>query len=140
MSRCTWYMPCKIYAFELIQDEKYLEDAEKALFTCKNTIATYTNNNSNNFSFDFSLCHGLSGICEPILYASELLHNKIYKKIYENLATYGITRYNDNNQQWPCGIKTGPTPNLMLGIAGIGYFYLRVFNPQDVPSILMISK
>jgi len=30
----------------------------------------------------------------------------------------------------------GETPNLMLGTAGIGYFYLRLYDSAAVPSVL----
>jgi hypothetical protein len=33
-----------------------------------------------------------------------------------------------DNRVWPCGISGGQTPNLMLGLAGIGYFYLRLYD------------
>jgi lantibiotic modifying enzyme len=41
--------------------------------------------------------------------------------------------------QWPCGAPGGAeTPNLMLGLAGIGYFYLRLYDPIHTPSLLMV--
>jgi lantibiotic modifying enzyme len=33
----------------------------------------------------------------------------------------------------------GETPNLMLGLAGIGYFYLRLYDPVKYPSVLIIG-
>jgi lantibiotic modifying enzyme len=65
-------------------------------------------------------------------------------QVYESLATdvglYGIDNYTKSGLTWPCGIQTGQTPDLMLGLAGIGYFYLRLCDPQDIPSILIISQ
>jgi len=38
----------------------------------------------------------------------------------------------------PCGVVSGgETPNLMLGTAGIGYFYLRLYDSSAVPSVLL---
>jgi lantibiotic modifying enzyme len=47
-----------------------------------------------------------------------------------------VERYARTRAAWPCGTHTGETPNLMLGLAGIGYFYLRLAQPQ-VPSVLL---
>lgn len=33
----------------------------------------------------------------------------------------------------------GEAPNLLLGLAGIGYFFLRLHNPVDVPSVLLLG-
>ena len=33
----------------------------------------------------------------------------------------------------------GETPNLMIGLAGIGYFYLRLYDPVAVPSVLIMQ-
>jgi hypothetical protein len=44
----------------------------------------------------------------------------------------------DNRAPWPCG-TSGDTPNLMLGLAGIGYFYLRLAIPA-IPSILLLRR
>ena len=37
----------------------------------------------------------------------------------------------------PQALPGGVTPSLMLGLAGIGYFYLRLHSPT-VPSILLV--
>ena len=50
------------------------------------------------------------------------------------MAEHGLARYDDWG--WPCGIPGGRTPNLFLGLAGMGYFYLRLVDPK-VPSVLM---
>jgi hypothetical protein len=39
----------------------------------------------------------------------------------------GIEQIERQDLRWPCGVTDGDeTPNLMLGTAGIGYFYLRL--------------
>ena len=54
------------------------------------------------------------------------------------LAHGGIERYAKRGHPWPCGMN-GETPNLMLGLAGIGYFYLRLAIPA-IPSILLLRR
>ena len=38
---------------------------------------------------------------------------------------------------WPCGVLgAGETPNLMLGLAGIGDLLLRLYDSEATPSAL----
>ncbi|MDR3531448.1 MAG: lanthionine synthetase LanC family protein, partial [Rhodopila sp.] len=51
----------------------------------------------------------------------------------------GIARHGSSSA-WPCGVPGGgETPGLLLGLAGIGYFYLRLHSPSEVPSILLVE-
>ena len=39
---------------------------------------------------------------------------------------------------WPTGLAGGgDTPGLLLGTAGIGWFYLRLADPEETPSVLL---
>ena len=45
-----------------------------------------------------------------------------------------------NRNPWPYGVTSGgETPNLMLGTAGIGYFYLRLYDAAAIPSVLLLG-
>ena len=35
-------------------------------------------------------------------------------------------------------VRADETPSLMLGTAGIAYFYLRLYDPCQVPSVLIL--
>ena len=50
-----------------------------------------------------------------------------------------MERYSARGASWPCGTRAGETPNLMLGLAGIGHFYLRLYEPS-IPSVLILQK
>jgi hypothetical protein len=54
------------------------------------------------------------------------------------VADAGIERYAARGAPWPCGVGGGETPGLMLGLAGIGYSYLRLCN-RATPSILIVQ-
>ena len=57
----------------------------------------------------------------------------------QQLGRKGMEIYEKNRLPWPCGVPGGgDTPNLLLGLAGIGYFYLRLHDPATVPSVLLI--
>jgi hypothetical protein len=50
----------------------------------------------------------------------------------------GIDRYERARMVWPGGVTGGgESPTLMLGSAGTGYFYLRLFDPT-LPSVLLL--
>ena len=54
------------------------------------------------------------------------------------VAQFGLDRYAADVRSWPCGTNGGQTPGLMLGLAGIGLFYLRLYDPT-IPSILLLT-
>ena len=52
----------------------------------------------------------------------------------------GIEQFESRRLPWPCGLPgVGETPGLMLGTAGIGYFYLRLANP-GIQTVLRIGR
>lgn len=127
----------RIRAYDLLKDKKYLKDSNFSINTCVKILQQIINNTSNKFH-DFSLCHGLSGICETLLYANQIFKDNTYRILAESIGFYGITEYLNSGLSWPCGIKGGETPGLMLGIAGIGNFYLRLFESNKTMNPLII--
>ncbi|MBL7043526.1 MAG: hypothetical protein ISR77_33145 [Pirellulaceae bacterium] len=88
---------------------------------------------------DYSLCHGVSGNAELFMMGAEVLERLELRVIAEEVGQRGMEQFERNNLPWPCGVaEAGETANLMLGLAGIGYFYLRLHAPNEVPSILLI--
>ena len=72
---------------------------------------------------DFSLCHGAAGVGDVLLCAGE-------SALAADLGRLGIERHHDGGAPFPCGLRSGSTPCLMLGLAGIGMFYLRLVAPS----------
>jgi lantibiotic modifying enzyme len=126
----------RIRAYDVIKDTKYLLDSEFALRTSVQFLEKAINSD---YDFDFSLCHGLSGICETLMYADKIFKDRTYKSIVEKVGLYGIEKYDRDELSWPCGIKGGSTPSLMLGLTGIGYFYLQLTNSR-ISNPLMILE
>jgi lantibiotic biosynthesis protein len=52
---------------------------------------------------------------------------------------HGVKKYENPGLPWPCGVHSGETPGLMLGLAGIGYFYLRLTNASKIPSVAILT-
>jgi lantibiotic biosynthesis protein len=81
------------------------------------------------------VCHGLCGNAEEVLEGGTVLSTDAAIAA-EEVARIGGARYAMNPAAWPCGTHGGSTPSLLLGLAGIGRFFLRLARP-DVPSVLL---
>jgi len=87
----------------------------------------------------FSLCHGCAGNADCLLEAAAVLGDAGYRHTAAAIGARGVEQFEAQRLPWPCGIPgAGETKNLMLGIAGIGYFYLRLHAP-DTPTVLLIG-
>lgn len=125
----------RLEAFATLGDFLYHQEAISALKTTRDALVVGLKPGN---AFNFSLCHGLTGNMEILLLGSEQLGDEVKdsRAIVEAIADEGRIRYGDNHQ-WPCGVHCqGETPNLMLGLAGMGHFYLRLYCSK-IPSILM---
>jgi len=90
--------------------------------------------------WDTTFCNGLSGLGEVVLIAGQTLKNSSYHNRAMELALALIDRYSVAGD-WPSGVPSGgPNPSLMLGIAGVGYWFLRLDDPAGVPSVLLLGS
>lgn len=122
----------RLRAFELTKDESYLNEAEAAL-------RTTTRDLRNSAPSGFSLCHGTFGNAEFLLAASDLLGDESHRNLAGTIALEAASSH-PTDEHWPCGVPGGgETPNLMLGIAGIGYHFLRLYDIRSNPSVLSIT-
>jgi lantibiotic biosynthesis protein len=128
----------RLRAYHILKDEKYLKDCHAALRATTMAINSNESDSGSFHSTNFSLCHGLAGNSEPLIYADEVFRGSSYQSIACDVGIAGIEKYGKLGS-WPCGIQTGETPSLMLGLAGIGYFYLRLHDAHKIPSILMVT-
>ena len=88
---------------------------------------------------DYSLCHGMLGVAEFVLMASELSDARGPARVALDAVSHVADQYGDRPDEWPCGLSGGRNPSLMVGLAGIGYFYLRLAF-ADVPSVLLPGR
>lgn len=122
----------RLRAFALTREETFLREAEAAL------AGTYRPLSMASPADGYSLCHGLGGNAELFLVAADLLGDERYRAVAEAVGDRGIQSVHLQRNPWPCGVVSGgETPNLMLGTAGIGYFYLRLHDSRAVPSVLL---
>jgi lantibiotic modifying enzyme len=58
-------------------------------------------------------------------------------ELVSEMAAAGAGRFADEPARWPCGVRRGSNPSLMIGLAGIGYFFLGLADPA-LPSVLLV--
>ncbi len=124
----------RLRAFELTRRDDLRDEALIALRSTRNNPAGIAT------EYSFGLCHGTAGNAELFLRAWEVLGDQEGLTFAESLADKGIAEYGESGKPWPSGLdEAGEAPGLMLGLAGIGYFYLRLHGKRSVPSLLTVS-
>lgn len=125
----------RLRAYALLGSAILRQEAEVAIQSTTTMLEQAMTSGQGNYS----LCHGLGGNAELLLYGSTVLQNARCQTIAEQVGQQGIARYQAQRAPWPCGVMgAGETPNLMLGLAGIGYFFLRLYAPAQTPSIMIL--
>jgi type 2 lantibiotic biosynthesis protein LanM len=123
----------RLRVWKLCADQRFRADAEIALQTTRETLQEGSQVN-------YSLCHGLAGNAEVLLYANQVFQDEDYRLPVVQLALQAMERYEKNSLPWPCGVLGGgETPGLMLGLAGIGHFYLRLYDPVQNPPVVIVT-
>jgi len=119
----------RLRAYELLGHSGYKKQAEDAI---RSTVAALESNWGN-----YSLCHGRGGNCETLLYAAQVFQQPGLRVRAEDVGREGADVYERAGRPWPCGTEQAVSdPSLMLGEAGIGYYYLRLFS-EKTPSLLI---
>lgn len=122
----------RLRAWEILGSDDLLAEARIALATIARQSDTLAN---------FSLCHGQAGNADILVSASQILKEEGWLRAAEQIAQDGLDRFEQRRIPWPCGLPgANETPDLMLGLAGIGHFYLRLADPARIPSLLMLQS
>lgn len=127
----------RLRAYQLLEDERYRAEAEVALDTTVGALNAMLRTGIR----DFSLCHGAAGLADIASDLSSGRHevDQTIPDTVLEIAETGARRYALGEGGWPCGAGGRETQGLMLGLAGIGLFYLRMSNP-DVVSALLFKR
>ncbi len=126
----------RLALLRLLRDEATVQqEAEIAVRTTAATLGQASPGTGN-----FSLCHGDGGNADLLVFAAEVLGRPQLRKEAETTALRALDRFEDARAPWPCGVPSaGESPNLMLGLAGIGYFFLRLYDSSTAPTVLLPS-
>jgi lantibiotic modifying enzyme len=118
----------------LPDDATILTEADTAIRTTAATLCQGASGVGN-----FSLCHGDAGNAELLVVAADVLMDRpdLHRQA-ETVGEQAIERFENPRMPWPCGLAgAGETPNLLLGLAGMGYFFLRLHDSRAVPTVLL---
>jgi lantibiotic biosynthesis protein len=114
-------------------DVSILAEAEAAVRTTAAMLGQASPGTGN-----FSLCHGDGGNADLLILASDVLSRPDLRREVENAAARALDRFEDTRSPWPCGVPgAGESPNLLLGVAGIGHFLLRLYDSDDIRTALL---
>ncbi|MDQ6678592.1 MAG: T3SS effector HopA1 family protein [Acidobacteriota bacterium] len=124
----------RIRALEIIENDDIRTDATRAIRTTCAEVERAVNTGASSLC----LCHGLAGNADVMLQGEvvladgrgrrmELACEAARQGIASGAGTLGAW-VSDRSEQW--------NPSLMLGLAGVGYFYLRMAEPAT-PSVLL---
>lgn len=124
----------RLRAWQVFGDDIYLEEAEIAVDSSRSALKPGPELSQNNYC----LCHGRGGNAETLLYGAEVLDRPEWRREAEDVGLQGVEELHAMKLPWPCGTrKNVEVPSLFVGLAGIGYFYLRLANPQAAPSLMI---
>jgi len=122
----------RLTAFDFLQKEKYIFEINNAI---KKIVLTDIEPKLQ--YFNFTLCHGGGGNAELLIEAYKLFNDNKLLLFAETIADNAL-KYRQSNNMYLSGYSTLQREDLSLfsGNAGIGYFFLRLIDPENVPSIL----
>ncbi|HEX3683458.1 MAG TPA: lanthionine synthetase LanC family protein [Bryobacteraceae bacterium] len=124
----------RIRAWRLTGSAEARQEAEAAMRTTRRTLES-----PNALGGSFSLCHGCGGNADVLLEYDREFQAPELRQVAETVGNQGIEQFEAQRLPWPCGVPgAGETANLMLGLSGIGYFYLRLAKPE-IPTALMVG-
>ncbi|HEX8431104.1 MAG TPA: lanthionine synthetase LanC family protein [Longimicrobium sp.] len=121
----------RLRAWEILHDPVYRDEARAAV---RGSVSL-----TDDPRINFSLCHGRAGNTETLVEAAARLGDPALREHAERIAMNGWENFERVGQPWLCGTVDGVSdPGLLLGEAGIGYFFLRLARPET-PSVLLLT-
>lgn len=130
----------RLRAFALLNKASYQHEVESALKKVEET--TIRPQWSNDEIINFTLCHGICGNLDLFLEAAAFFKDNDYFSIAQKMA-YKVLEHRQNTGFYVSGYCSmggdalKEDLSLFMGNAGIGYFFLRMAAPGNVPSLLI---
>jgi class II lanthipeptide synthase len=116
----------RLRAIEVLGGDAVGHDAELALETTRRHLASALPYGIE----DLTLCHGAAGAAEVLLCGAAALGERWHDAadVAADLGRAAVERYGAASDGWPCGVEGGTTPALFRGLAGIGWWLLRLYD------------
>ena len=125
----------RLHAYEILGEDEFRDEAVTALRTTRSMVESALRTGTDNFL----LCHGLAGNVEVLLHGLRVSGDTepSASELARKVAIASIEAYKKAARAWSSPTANAESLSLLLGLAGLGYFYLRLHSPS-IPSILMI--
>lgn len=127
----------RIRAYEITGEQLLRAEAEIALETTRRALEADLLQGTARYS----LCHGLTGNADVLLYGREGLGsvNSLQGDLPVQVGEAMMEMCRDDHPSGREPIRAESSPGLMLGLAGIGYYCLRLGQP-GTPSLLILRR
>ena len=122
----------RLRAFQLTDNEAFKSAAKVAVDT---TLRHFGRKELGNYS----LCHGVFGNADLLLNAAEILGDPALAEKVAGVAEEAVIQHARRKIPFPNGAQSDfNTHDMMLGMSGIGYGFLRVADPGRFGSVLIV--
>lgn len=122
----------RLRAFQITGDAAFRHSGEVAMDT---TLRFFDCRQLGNYS----LCHGLFGNADLLLCAAEVTGDKTPAEKAQVMGIEAIEQFERKNKPLPNGTQSElSSPDMMLGLAGMGYGFLRLADSRQFESVLLI--
>jgi lantibiotic biosynthesis protein len=119
----------RLRTWQILGDPELLAEAHSALATVREDMGSPES---------YCLCHGEMGNADFLIYAAQVLSDENWFNAARAAAEEGYERWERRRAPWPCGLRgANEIPGLILGLAGIGHFYLRMADPAGTATVLL---
>jgi hypothetical protein len=127
----------RLRAYEVTKNPKYKLEAMIALETTHRITNVWVQSGT----YNYSLCHGLSGNAEILFYGWQVLGNDFAEGLAtaHAVAHARIANSTKSSELTDRGGDESEPPGLMLGLAGVGYFFLRLHNPTSRSVLSLVT-
>jgi len=124
----------RLRAHALTGDRIYREEVAAAINATRRSLSAQAQGTN------YSLCHGLFGNADLLIEAARAFGDPTLELEAQALGAHALERHHCDDEPWPCGVPNGTeAPGLLLGLAGIAYFYLRLYDAHKYPSLLLVA-
>jgi lantibiotic biosynthesis protein len=138
-SSCAWCHGAagialsRLRAYQVLDDSTMKKDAEIAIEKTLQELRFQAIEST-------SLCHGIAGNSDILITASQILNKPELTIKANESGDYMIKELFQKNIPFTNGLhNTHEIPDMMLGSAGVGYFFLRLYDAKQFESILLVS-
>jgi lantibiotic biosynthesis protein len=125
----------RLRAVEVLGSEACARDADLALEATRRHVA-----GTLPYEIDhLTLCHGAAGSADVLVCAEAALGGRWRDAagLAAQLGRVALERHDTTGTEWPCAAAGAKTPGLFLGLSGIGWWLLRLYD-HGIPSPLLM--